>query len=133
MYGVDLCLALIRRNFPEIAIQKFTFEPTMIHDDLGDEHILCDPEQATLTGVIDWGDATIGDSAMDFVGIYAVYGKTVVEQVLAHYLGHVDTAFWSRMNFYLKYLPYAELLYGAYSEQQDFIERGITGLREMFH
>lgn len=46
----------------------FTFQPVRIHCDLACEHIFCDPVHGVLTGVIDWGDATIGDPALDFEG-----------------------------------------------------------------
>src|SRR5205085_1752402 len=61
----------------------FAFQPVLIHCDLAGEHILCDPERSTLTGVIDWGDATIGDPAMDFVGLHVDRGKEFTELVLA--------------------------------------------------
>ena len=38
-------------------------EPTLIHGDLGAEHVFV--EGGHITGVIDWGDAAIGDPALD--------------------------------------------------------------------
>lgn len=111
----------------------FAFQPVLIHCDLACEHILCDPEHGMLTGVIDWGDATIGDPTMDFVGLDSGRGREFTERVLADYQGAVDGAFWQRMDFYLCYGPFSELLYGAYSESEKFIANGIEGLREMFH
>jgi aminoglycoside phosphotransferase (APT) family kinase protein len=35
----------------------------LIHGDLGAEHVLVDGDR--ITGVIDWGDAAIGDPAVD--------------------------------------------------------------------
>lgn len=111
----------------------FAFQPVLIHCDLGCEHILCNPEHGFLTGVIDWGDATIGDSALDFVGLHHGYGREFAERVLAYYRGKVDGAFWRRMEFYLCYGPFSELLFGAYSSSEKFITQGIEGLRTMFH
>src|SRR6266566_401550 len=48
----------------------FAFQPVLIHCDLACEHIFCDPVHGVLTGVIDWGNATIGDPALDFVGLH---------------------------------------------------------------
>ncbi len=111
---------------------SFTFQPVLIHADLACEHILCDPEHGMLTGVIDWGDATIGDPALDFVGLLSKHGRDFTEQVLAYYKGTIDAMFWQRMDFYLRYVPYSELLYGAYSNSQKFIAQGIEGLRTIF-
>lgn len=110
----------------------FAFQPVLIHCDLACEHILCDPERGVLTGVIDWGDATIGDPALDFVGLHVERGREFTERVLAHYPGTVDAAFWRRMDFYLCYGPFSELLYGAYSASEKFIAQGIEGLYAMF-
>lgn len=111
----------------------FAFKTVLIHCDLACEHILCDPLHSTLTGVIDWGDATIGDPALDFVGLQRGRGKEFTERVLKSYKGKVDVEFWKRVDFYLCYGPFSELLYGAYSGNKKFITKGVEGLHEMFH
>ncbi|HLI05843.1 MAG TPA: phosphotransferase [Ktedonobacteraceae bacterium] len=110
----------------------FTFRPALIHGDLGCEHIFCDPERGVLTGVIDWGDATIGDPALDFVGLHIGHGGEFVQQVLAGYQHPIDNALRQRIAFYLTYEPFSELLYGAYSNREDFIDSGREGLRTLF-
>jgi aminoglycoside phosphotransferase (APT) family kinase protein len=40
------------------------FEPVLTHSDLGPEHLLC--RDGALAGVIDWGDARMGDPALDY-------------------------------------------------------------------
>src|SRR4051795_11515881 len=40
------------------------FEPAFTHSDLGPEHLLC--RNGKLVGVIDWGDARVGDPALDY-------------------------------------------------------------------
>lgn len=40
------------------------FEPALTHSDLGPEHLLC--RDGRLVGVIDWGDARVGDPALDY-------------------------------------------------------------------
>ncbi len=110
----------------------FTFLPKLIHRDLACEHIFCDSEHGMLTGVIDWGDVTIGDPAIDFVGLYWTHGMQFTEQILMRYQHPIDTGFWQRMDFYLCYSPYSLLLYGSYSEDEAFIAQGIEGLRTMF-
>jgi aminoglycoside 2''-phosphotransferase len=111
---------------------SFAFLPVLIHGDLACEHIFCDPVRGVLAGVVDWGDATIGDPALDFVGLHGERGREFTGRVLARYQGAVDVAFWRRMDFYLRYRPFSELLYGAYSGSEKFIAKGIEGLRAMF-
>lgn len=110
----------------------FVFQPVFIHADLASEHILCDPERGVLTGVIDWGDMTIGDPALDFVGLHWRGGRDFAESVVAQYQGAIDAAFWQRMDFYLSYGPFAELLYGVYEQNEQFIAQGIAGLHALF-
>lgn len=129
----DLCTRSARlwESFLENA-SLFTFQPALIHCDLGGEHILCDPARGILTGVIDWGDSAIGDPALDFVGLCHVRGREFTERVLADYQGTTDGAFWQRMDFYLSYGPFAELLFGAYEENERFMAQGIRGLHILF-
>jgi len=110
----------------------FAFRPVLAHCDLGCEHIFCDPERSILTGVIDWGDANLGDPAIDFVGLHLRHGRDFTKQVLTRYQSEVDAFFWRRIDFYLCYPPYSELLYGAYSGGETFIARGLAGLQEIF-
>jgi aminoglycoside 2''-phosphotransferase len=110
----------------------FAFRPVLAHCDLGCEHIFCDPERSILTGVIDWGDANIGDPAIDFVGLHLTHGREFTKQILARYQGEVDASFWKRIDFYLRYPPYSELLYGAYGGGETFTARGLAWLQEIF-
>jgi aminoglycoside 2''-phosphotransferase len=62
-----------------------TYQPAVLHGDLSPDHFLADTEQARLTGVIDWGDARIGDPAWDLVYIYEDYGPRTLNAFLDHY------------------------------------------------
>ncbi len=54
------------------------------------------------------------------------------ERVLENYTGTIDDAFWQRMAFYLRYGPYSELLYGAYSSNEQMLAQGKANLQAMF-
>ena len=107
------------------------FRPVLIHWDLGCEHIFCDPQRNLLTGVIDWGDAGIGDCTMDFVGLDHRGGRAFAEQVLANYQQKIDEGFWRRLAYYQRYEPFSKLLYGAYEGREDVIRRGKEELRTL--
>lgn len=106
----------------------FAFQPRLIHCDLLGDHILCNPQHGLLTGVIDWGDSTIGDPAIDFAGLHLRGGREFTERVLADYQGTIDDAFWQRLDFYTRYKPFSELIYGSFVNEQIF-EQGKEGLR----
>ncbi len=82
--------------------------------------------------MIDWGDVTIGDPAIDFVGLHWIGGQQFIEQILMRYQNTIDAAFWQRIDFYLRYSPFSQLLYGSYSKNETFTLQGIEGLHTMF-
>ena len=104
------------------------FRPVLIHHDLGAEHILCDPEQGSISGIIDWGDAAVGDPALDFVGIDYSFGREFTASVLASYLGEVGEAFWNRVDFYVGIIPCYGVLYGLEVQDKRYVEHGLEML-----
>lgn len=104
------------------------FAPGLIHHDLGPTHVLVSGS-GDLAGVIDWGDAEIGDPAADFA--WLLFGTPVAgERALAAYGGEADAGFRDRGRFYHRLGPWHEVLYGLDTEQPRFVERGLAGLRE---
>lgn len=109
---------------------NFAFTPALIHRDLGPEHILCDPETGRLTGIIDWGDAWIGDPAIDFAGTWGGLGRAFAEQTLATYRRPVEANFWQRVAFYAAIGPYYEIRFGQYEGDTGHIAHGLEELRK---
>lgn len=58
---------------------------TVVHNDLGEDHLFVDLETSQLTGVIDWSDAGLGDPARDFALLLFDFGETVFHAALASY------------------------------------------------
>ncbi len=100
------------------------FTPVLLHQDLGGEHVLLDPETGDLSGIIDWGDVTIGDPAQDLCGFPATWLPTL----LAHYGGPVDATFAARVAFYRALGPYHTLRFGLRVGGEPFIARGLAEL-----
>ena len=107
---------------------NFAFGPVLIHRDLGGEHVLCDPDQGSVAGVIDWGDAAIGDPAIDFAGLLLDCGAEFAQAVLAGYEGQVDKTFWSRVVFYARIVGGLEALYGLVVDDESHVQRGLERL-----
>ena len=108
---------------------NFRFAPVVVHHDLsGDDHILCEPERAKITGIIDWGDVAIGDPAIDFTGLYWDCGEEFTNQVLAKYGGTVDQTFWERTVFYYKIGAFHEIEYGQLINDDVHIKNGLKSL-----
>ncbi|MBS1735439.1 MAG: aminoglycoside phosphotransferase family protein [Bacteroidetes bacterium] len=49
---------------------NFEYKPALLHNDFSFNHILCNRGTGKITGVIDFGDAAIGDAAFDYIYLY---------------------------------------------------------------
>ena len=107
---------------------NFRFQPVLLHGDLSEEHILCDVDKALLTGIIDWGDACIGDPAMDFTWLLD-YGSAFVEEVFGGYKGVIDGTFLQRATFYSRISSFFEILFGLDTSDEVHINQGVEYLR----
>jgi aminoglycoside 2''-phosphotransferase len=61
------------RFYRELPAAVATPVVTVIHGDLTEDHILLDPSEGNVAGVIDFTDAALGDPAFDFTFLWA-YG-----------------------------------------------------------
>ena len=104
---------------------NFQFQPVLIHGDLGEDHILCDPRRGFISGIIDWGDAVIGDPALDFVGLLNVGGQTFAERVFHSYQGNIEPNFWEKISFYHQIIPFYEIQYGLLTRDKRYIQTGL--------
>ncbi|MCA1669184.1 MAG: phosphotransferase [Thermomicrobia bacterium] len=104
----------------------FRFAPTLLHRDLGGDHLLLDPQDGHLAAVIDWGDVSIGDPAQDFCGLPVAW----LPALLASYGGIVDVTFADRIAFYRSLAPYHTLVFGLRAGGERFVEQGLAELRD---
>lgn len=61
------------------------YAPALLHADVSPEHVRVDTDRLEITGVIDWGDARIGDPARDFIFLYEDWGGDFLEHALEAY------------------------------------------------
>lgn len=99
----------------------------LIHHDLALEHILIDSTGRRITGVIDWGDAAIGDPALDFAGLVA---PAPLDALLAAYPRAVDDRFRRRAAWYARLGPFHLLYFGLHMADPETIARGVAAIRE---
>ena len=92
------------------------FEPALTHSDLGPGHMLC--RGGRLTGVIDWGDARIGDPAIDYAWLLNVPFPD----------WDVDDELRRRAQIYHRLGPWFEVHYGV-TEQPEWVRSGLAAVR----
>ncbi|MED1019665.1 aminoglycoside phosphotransferase family protein [Bacillus mycoides] len=91
-----------------ICIAKSTFQNTIIHADFTHHHILFNNLNKTISGVIDFGDAQIGDPAFDFAGLYYDFGREFTTSVYEQYsalISHRDPLLIHRITTFYQYSP----------------------------
>jgi aminoglycoside phosphotransferase (APT) family kinase protein len=94
------------------------FEPVLTHSDLGPTHLIV--RAGLLAGVIDWGDARIGDPAID----YAWLLNGPFRQ------WNVDDELRRRALVYHRLGPWFEVHYGVLTDRPQWVESGLRGIRE---
>jgi aminoglycoside phosphotransferase (APT) family kinase protein len=94
------------------------FEPALVHADVGPEHLLV--RNGRLAAVIDWGDARVGDPAIDYAWLLNVPFSD----------WDVDPDLRRRARFYHRLGPWYEAHYGLFTEQPAHVESGLAGIRE---
>ncbi|MBN2044543.1 MAG: phosphotransferase [Anaerolineales bacterium] len=65
--------------------EAFTYTPRLIHGDLVPSHILFNPEQELITGIIDFGVSGLGDPALDIGTLITNYGERFVQKMSLAY------------------------------------------------
>jgi aminoglycoside phosphotransferase (APT) family kinase protein len=88
--------------------------PTLIHGDLGPEHLRV--RNGRLVGVIDWGDARVGDPALDYA--WLLNGP--------FHGWDVDGDLRRRARVYNRLGPWYGAHYGVLTSQPAFVERGLA-------
>ncbi len=79
---------------------SWSFEPTVVHGGLHEEHLLLDAYMRDLIGVVGWECVQAGDPAADFAAVVEAYGSDFGWRVMTRYGergGDVDAAFFRRV------------------------------------
>jgi aminoglycoside phosphotransferase (APT) family kinase protein len=98
-------------------------DPRLVHGDLGPEHVRTSGDR--VTGVIDWGDAGLGDPAIDLawtvLGSDPAFGRAVVTAY------RPEEAVLVRGRDFHQLGPWHEVLYGLGEGGPAFVESGLAG------
>ncbi len=103
-----------------------SFEPTLIHGDLGTENILFDPASVRLTGILDWGYMQISDPALEFAHLF-MHKSELGEEVLKQYRMR-GSNFKKRVQWYVDSEPFYDIMWGV-SHHWDKAKK--LGLRQL--
>lgn len=104
-------------------------EPVLIHDDLAQYHILYDASRTTISGIIDFGTAGLGDPARDYAILINVYGESFVQR-MSKYDDRI-LAFIDRARFYAGTFELQWVLGGIRSGNNDWFTAHLDRARDV--
>jgi aminoglycoside 2''-phosphotransferase len=106
--------------------KHFRFQPALVHSDLGMDHVLVDGMTGLVTGIIDFGDAEIGDPAGDFAGMR----KDLRRAALETYNLDPGDAFEARVEYGWKIGPFHDVIFGIGDGGPEHVQAGLDGIRK---
>ena len=107
---------------------NWRFAPCVHHGDIGPPHVLVS-QAGDLAGVIDWGDAEVGDPAGDFA--WMLHGTPDAgERALAAYGGEPDARFRQRALAIYRLMPWSDIRRGVRTSDDGLVEEGLAAYRE---
>ena len=106
--------------------------PRLVHNDLWAEHILIDPHTLGVSGIIDWGDAAIGDPAIDLAPVHAWRGEQGLRDVLTHYPAALTSDIVDRARYLATCLAIRNLKLGQDMGHPRWVKAGRKALRWTF-
>jgi aminoglycoside 2''-phosphotransferase len=115
----------LARDLESLAAAQFT--PVLVHRDLAPEHLLFEGDR--LAGVIDFGDAALGDAAIDFAGVLGEWGVSFALAALARYAGPADGGALERARAYARVAPAHAVLSGLEVGDDERVRAGLARLR----
>lgn len=96
---------------------------TLIHGDFGASNILWLPESKEISGIIDFGNARLGDPAYDFAGILSSYGEDFFNMCIQLYPNGQSIC--ERVSFYKSTFALQEALHGYLHNDKEAFDEGI--------
>lgn len=80
--------------------KNFDYTPVLLHNDFSPDHILLDKDTNQLRGVIDFGEAAIGDPDYDLFYLYGDMGKNFIIDLLQYYKHNDHPLLFQKLEFF---------------------------------
>jgi aminoglycoside phosphotransferase (APT) family kinase protein len=115
------------RVFEEYLSSVDDVSPALVHGDLGPDHVLCSTD--TVTGVIDWSDASVGDPAIDLAWPTHATPRDFADALLEAY-GPEGTGPSERSPYYYRVAHLHQVLHALDHDDGVLLESGLRSFRE---
>lgn len=102
---------------------------SLLHGDLWSEHILCDPGTREVCGIIDFGDAFVGDCDFDLMQLYGEYGTMLVSRIVRALGGQPDAKLFDKLRFFYEANSVLDVFIGLDREDEALVEWALAEVR----
>lgn len=106
--------------------ENFLYEPVIIHGDMGSSNIIFDTEIGKVSGIIDFGQVSVDDPAIDIASLICPmgYGEDFIELILNTYPQAKSLI--PRARFYVSTFALQEALFGVETGDKEPFYSGIA-------
>ena len=123
----DKKLLITTRFEKQLSMAAEGVSETVIHGDLGGANILVDERTGEITGVIDWAELTIGNSAYDYSSLTCYASVPKLKEDLLIDKPNLINIF-KQAEFIQFTFPILEALYGAKTGNKIALYEGLSGI-----
>ncbi|HTA39092.1 MAG TPA: phosphotransferase [Candidatus Acidoferrales bacterium] len=124
LHDVEALLGYMAQHPPAVCS-----DPCVVHGDMYARHLLLD-DGKNVCGVIDWGDAHVGDPALDLAIALTMLPERALPVFLAAY-GDVAAATWERATYRAIYHSVLVAHYGYTSGDAEMLRTGVDSLANL--
>ncbi|MEM0121170.1 MAG: aminoglycoside phosphotransferase family protein [Thermoprotei archaeon] len=107
-------------------LQRCGFTSKLIHGDIDPRNIVV-ASNGRIAGLIDWGEAAVGDPAIDYAGLFYVDGHVGNHVLSLQCEEHIQTLL-PRVEFHRDIAPLYWVAYGVQQENTRLIKKGLAHL-----
>jgi aminoglycoside 2''-phosphotransferase len=124
MMRPDACVS-VSRHFETFLHdhRDATIDPVLIHGDFGASNVLYDASERTVSGVIDFGSARVGDPAIDIAAATTIH-PAIRERLVQVY--PADASMLRRADFYRGTFALQEAVFGATNGDEEALRAGLS-------
>jgi aminoglycoside 2''-phosphotransferase len=112
------------------AVALLDYEPVLLHADLAPDHIRFSIEERRIAGIIDWGDASIGDPDYELSYLYRAAGASFVEEVVRQGPPRDPAKPEQKLRFFAGHDTIDTLLMALERDHAPLVEAALAALRE---
>lgn len=111
-------------------LENHVYQPALLHGDLSSNHILFDKATDKTTGIIDFGEACIGDPDYDLTHLAWDYGEDFLKVMLKYYPAKDPNKLLKKLKFFQCFHRLDIMCYGVRTKDQELFNKGWLLLRK---